>query len=274
MSQKCKELEEKAKNIGNNPVLAKEIYLELANCYEETHQTKKANKAYENVAKILFNTAAKFEDPEEARKLYEEAHDYYKKIKKSKECLKCKKLTAESYINAAKRLYNTKKRMIYAIKYLNTANNILEDLKEKDRITQNKQFINLIQEQIGLPIEEINSILEEYPKPVIIREPPILEAREFERRKKELEQKALEEAKRLEKQRKLEEKKLKEEQLAIEKKRIEEEQKYKKEVLSKLVQEGKTADEIKEYKESLEKFEKEEKSQLSTLDALLKKKES
>jgi len=273
MLKKCQELEKQVKNVGNNPVLAKEIHLKLAECYEKNHDSKKAGKTYEKVAKIIFDTAIQFEDPEEARKLFEEAISYYNKIKKSKESIKCKQKIGEAYVTAAKRLQKSRQRMIYAIKYLNSANEIYTELKEKDKIEQNKQFINLIQNQIGVPLEELNNMLKEYPKPVLIREPPILEKRDFERRKKEYEQKLVEEAKNKENELKLEKKKRRKEEIERERRRVEEEQKYKKEILTTLVKEGKTAEEIKEVKATLEKFEKEEKSQLSAIDQLLKKKE-
>ena len=163
MSKNCKELENEAKNIGDNPVLAKETYLKLANCYEEIRDQKKAFKAYEKVAKIVFDLAVQFEDPEEAEKLYDEAIQIYKKIKRSKEVLKCQQKTAESYVNSAKRLHNNRVRLIYAIKYLKKATEIYKELKESDKLPQIKELITTIQKQIGLPIEELDQILEEYP---------------------------------------------------------------------------------------------------------------
>ncbi len=274
MSQKCKELENKVKDVGENPILAKETYLELAQCYEKIHQTKNAFKAYEKVAKISVDIASKFDDPEEAQKFYDEAVEYYAKIKKTKDVLKIKTKAALHYVEAAKILYNTKVRIIYAIKYLKVANKIFEELKDSDSMTQNNQMIQSIQQSIGLPIEEIDSILEEHPKPPLIQEPPILEAREFEKTKQELEESRLESEKARQKERKLEEKKRKEEKLEKERLISEEQQKYKKGILSQLVKEGKTAEEIKEFKESLSDFEEEEKSKLSSIDELLKKKGS
>ena len=89
MSENCKELENKAKKISDNPVVAKETYLQVARCWEKKYQKKKAAKAYEKVAQIVCNTADQFEDPEEAQNFYEEAIEYYKKIDKEKEVSKC-----------------------------------------------------------------------------------------------------------------------------------------------------------------------------------------
>ncbi|MFX0139714.1 MAG: hypothetical protein ACFFDN_39105 [Candidatus Hodarchaeota archaeon] len=273
MSENCKELENKAKKVSDNPVIAKETYLQVARCWEKKYQKKKAAKAYEKVAEIVCNTADQFEDPEEAQKFYEEAIEFYKKIDRSKEISKCTLRIAESYSSAAKQLHSTRKRIIYAIKYLQIANKVYEQLKIQDKINQNLQLIETIQKEIGLPTDEISSILEEFPQVPSIRKPDILETIEFEALKKEREEKRKLEDKELEKIKKLEEKEKEKEEELKKKEFLEKKQEYEKVVLQKLVKEGKSAEEIKKYKEELAELEKEEKSQMEALDQLFKKKE-
>jgi hypothetical protein len=273
LSENCKELENKAKKISDNPVVAKETYLQVARCWEKKYQKKKAAKAYEKVAQIVCNTADQFEDPEEAQKFYEEAIEYYKKIDKEKEVSKCIVTMAEAYISTAKKLHNTRKRIIYAIKYLQNANKIYEQLQNKDKINQNQQLFEIIQKEIGLPKDEISSILEEFPVLPTIRKPDILETREFEELKKEREEKRKFDEKEREKARKMEEKEKEKEKMLKEKEFLEKKQEYEKAIMQKLVKEGKTAEEIRKYKEELAELEEEEKSQLAALDQLMKKKE-
>ncbi|NVM03985.1 MAG: hypothetical protein HWN67_16760 [Candidatus Helarchaeota archaeon] len=273
MSENCKDLENKAKKITDNPVVAKETYLQVARCWEKKYQKKKAAKAYEKVAQIVCNTADQFEDPEEAQKFYEEAIEYYKKIDRQKEVSKCTVIMAESYITAAKKLHNTRQRIIYAIKYLQTANKIYEQLQNKDKINQNLQLIELIQKEIGLPKEEITSILEEFPELPLIRKPEILETREFEELKKQREEKGKLDDKEREKAKKLEEKEKVKEDMLKKKEYLEKKQEYEKAVVQKLVKEGKSAEEIKQFKKELAELEEEEKSQMAALDQLMKKKE-
>ncbi|MFX1453226.1 MAG: hypothetical protein ACFFCM_20500 [Promethearchaeota archaeon] len=274
MSENCKELEDKAKKISDNPVVAKETYLQVARCYEKKYQKKKAAKAYEKVAQIICDTADQFEDPEEAQKFYEEAIEFYKKAEKSKEISKCTLKIAESYMSTAKQLHNSRKRIIYAIKYLKSANIFYKQLQQDDKITQNSQLVETIQKEIGLPTDEISSILEEFPQVPSIRKPDILETREFEALKKEREGRRKLDEKEREKEIKLKEKEKEKEEMLKQKEYLEKKQEYEKAVLQNLVKEGKTAEEIKKYKEELAELEEEEKSQMAALDQLLKKKES
>jgi len=163
MSQKCKNLEEKANILFKTaPLKAKDEFIKAAKCYEKNFKKKNYKKLMVKAAKIL-ETHAKPLDPFETRSYLEEASKIYNKINQKDAGKSVMIRLGNKFVNFAKKIEKSNLNLVKGIKYYLAAEDIFLQNDEEDKYHECTISVYNICVSIGIPLGRISKYLKSQP---------------------------------------------------------------------------------------------------------------